>query len=276
MCLVSRCLTSTPVEDLPVVSGIIPPDIRRDHLVLSLANKATEKNHMLHSTVIQHPNRRLRLKSGSSSFHLNNPHARDTINVMCNGDSIPYDTHPKYLGVILDRTLSYSAHIQSTAAKVRARNNLLRRLAGSNWGPTSKTLRISALALAYAPAEYCAPVWCSSSHTPNIDLTLNNCMRLVSGRLTSTPVEGLPVVSGITAPDIRRDHLVLNLANKATEKNHMLHSTINQHPNRRLRLKYRKPLWIHIRNLRSTDNSDSYNWSQRQWAGRWQSAKTNI
>ena len=43
-----------------------------------------------------------------------------------------YDTHPKYLGVILDRTLSYSAHIQSTATKVRARNILLRRLAGSN------------------------------------------------------------------------------------------------------------------------------------------------
>ena len=42
--------TSTPAEDLPVVSGIIPPDIRRNHLVLSLANKATEKNHMLHST----------------------------------------------------------------------------------------------------------------------------------------------------------------------------------------------------------------------------------
>ena len=101
-------------------------------------------------------------------------------------------------------------------------------------------------------------------------------MRLVSGCLTSTPVEDLPVVSGIIPPDIRRDHLVLSLANKATDKNHMLHSTIIQHPNRRLRLKSRKPLWIHMQNLRSTDNSDSNNWSQRQWAGRWQSANSSL
>ena len=33
------------VEHLPVVSAIIPPDIRRDHLVLSLANKATRFKH---------------------------------------------------------------------------------------------------------------------------------------------------------------------------------------------------------------------------------------
>ena len=101
-------------------------------------------------------------------------------------------------------------------------------------------------------------------------------MRLVSGCLASTPVEDLPVVSGIIPPDIRRDHLVLSVANKATEKNHMLHSTIIQHPNRRLRLKFRKPLWIHIQNLRSTDNSDSNNWSQRQRAGRWQSANSSL
>ena len=80
-----------------------------------------------------------------------------TINVTCNGDSIPYDTHPKYLGVILDRTLSYSAHIQSTAARVGARNNLMRRFAGSNWGADFQTLRTSALALALG-AEAVTPL----------------------------------------------------------------------------------------------------------------------
>ena len=82
--------------------------------------------------------------------------------------------------------------------------------------------------------------------------------------------------SGITPPNTRRDHLVLNLADRAIEKNHMLHSTIIEHPNRRLRLKSRKPLWIHTQNLRSTDNSDSKNWSQCQWAGRWQSAHSSL
>ena len=114
---------------------------------------------------------------------------------------------------------------------MRARNNLLRRLAGGRL-PNPPSLGIS-----------------------NIDVALNNCMRLVSGCLTSTPVEDLPVVNGIIPPDIRRDHLMLSVANKATEKNHMQHSTIIQHPNR--------PLRIHMQNLRSTDNSDSNNWNQR-------------
>ena len=99
-------------------------------------------------------------------------------------------------------------------------------------GGDFQTLRTSALPLANAPAEYCAPVWCRSSHTSKIDEALNNFMRLVSGYLTSTPVEDLPVVSGIIPPDIRRDHLVLSLAGKANEKNHTLHSAIIQHPNR--------------------------------------------
>ena len=31
-----------------------------------------------------------------------------------------------------------------------------------------------------------------------------------------------------------------------------------------------------MQNLQSTDNSDSNNWSQRQWAGRWLSAKSSL
>ena len=125
---------------------------------------------------------------------------------------------------------SYSKHrCQSACPKQSTASSRGEQLGG---GGDFQTLRTSALALAYAPAEYCAPVWCRNSYTSKIDVALNNCMRLVSDCLTSTPVEDLPVVSGLIPPDIRRYHLVLSLAGKANEKNHTLHSAIIQHPNR--------------------------------------------
>ena len=60
-----------------------------------------------------------------------------------------HDSFPVYLGVTLDRTLSYRQHLQKTAAKVKSRNNLSK-LAGSSWGANADTLRTSALALCYS------------------------------------------------------------------------------------------------------------------------------
>ena len=58
---------------------------------------------------------------------------------------------PKYLGVTLDRTLSYKTHIHNTKMKVTTRNNLLNKLANSRWGTNARTIRT--LALCYSTAE---------------------------------------------------------------------------------------------------------------------------
>ena len=47
--------------------------------------------------------------------------------------------HPKYLGVTLDRTLSYKEHIHNTKMKVAIRNNLRRKLSNSKWGGGGQT-----------------------------------------------------------------------------------------------------------------------------------------
>ena len=49
MRLISGCIRSTPTEQLPIVSGILPPDIRRNTACLKLANRAAAKDdHLLH------------------------------------------------------------------------------------------------------------------------------------------------------------------------------------------------------------------------------------
>ncbi|XP_076823231.1 uncharacterized protein LOC143469422 [Clavelina lepadiformis] len=104
-------------------------------------------------------------KTVSAVFHLNNKEAQREINITIDGETLPYRAEPTYLGVTLDRALTYRRHLELLRNKLSARVALLRRLAGSGWGGGTKTLRTATLALIYSTAEYCAPVWCRSSHT---------------------------------------------------------------------------------------------------------------
>jgi len=97
-------------------------------------------------------------KTTSSVFHLHNAKAHQYLNVSLGGQKIRHDPNPAYLGITLDRSLTFHDHLRKTAAKVGTRNNLLSMLAGSSWGASAPALRTSALALCYSVAEYCAPV----------------------------------------------------------------------------------------------------------------------
>jgi len=93
-------------------------------------------------------------KTISSVFHLHNTSATRELSVYLDGLRLRHECHPTYLGVTLDRTLFYREHLTKTAGKLKNRNNLLMKLAGSTWGASANTLRSSALALCYLAAEH--------------------------------------------------------------------------------------------------------------------------
>ena len=68
-------------------------------------------------------------KTVSAAFHLYNQEAQREIDINIDGEHLPYCAEPTYLGVTLDRSLTYRRHLESLRKKLSARVALLRRLA---------------------------------------------------------------------------------------------------------------------------------------------------
>ena len=165
-------------------------------------------------------------KTVSVAYHLNNREAKRELDVFVDNKRLVFQQAPKYLGVRLDRMLNFKQHLEEVAGKVTSRVALIRRLAGTTWGASAKTLRISTQALVFPAAEYCAPVWSRSPYVKKVDVAINSSLRTIYGCLKPTPVFQLPVLAGIAPADLRQKAATLALARKAVKHDwHILHGT---------------------------------------------------
>ena len=85
-------------------------------------------------------------KTQLTAFHLKNRHADRKLNVTWNGTKLDHTNSPVYLGITLDRSLTYRNHCMKTRAKLSSRNNLLMKLHGTNWGACPHIMRTTATA----------------------------------------------------------------------------------------------------------------------------------
>ena len=169
-------------------------------------------------------------KTISSVFHFANCRAEYKLSIQISSEKLPFERTPKYFGITLDYTLSYKQHLTDISSKVTKQCNLLKRLTSNHWGADFSTLRSSALALCYSAAEYCSPVWSQSHHSHKVNVALNECLRLVSGCIKSTPTDILPVLCGNEPADIRRDKNISEFCNHVfSEEDHILNNLIT-HP----------------------------------------------
>ena len=167
-------------------------------------------------------------KTVTAAFHLNNREAKRELKIYNNSRLLLFCPTPTYLGVKLDRLLTFHHHLVALSKKLSSRVTLLRRLVGSGWGAGAKTLCIATLSLVYSTAEYCAPVWCRSAHTRLIDSVLNDALCIVTGCLHPTPTDHLPVLSGIQPAELRRLGATLSLAYRGSlDPDHILHGLLN-------------------------------------------------
>jgi len=200
-------------------------------------------------------------KTVSAVFHLKNKEAKRERKVNFNNEVLLFCSQHKYLGVTLDRSLTYRRHLESLRKKLTSCVALLRWLAGSGWGAGVTTLRTVTLALVHSTAEYCAPVWCHSAYTRLINPTINDALRIVTGCLRPTPADNLPILAGIQPAELCRNGATLSLACCGMDPGHLLHSALTRPSNADARRpKSRHPFIPATQQLvSSSDNNNSAN-----------------
>ena len=220
-------------------------------------------------------------KTVTEAFHLYNREARRELTIKAEGRALPFSTTPTYLGVKLDRALTFRQHLQSLRKKLTTRVGLLRRLAGSSWGAGAITLRTATLALVHSTAEYCAFVWCRSAHTRLVDRPINDTLRLVTGCLRPTPTDDLYAPAGIQPSQLRRKRTTLSYARRAQDPKHMLHERLLSPPyGGHRQLKSRLPFvpaaldLLNDPDALSTSAADS--WADHKWNTEWQKCASRL
>ena len=97
---------------------------------------------------------------------------------------IPLVRSPKLLGVYLDTFFSFNKHCVQVANRVSKINNVLKALAGTNWGQQKETLLMTYKALGRSIANYAAPVWiinASETNIGKIQRAQNEALRIITG-----------------------------------------------------------------------------------------------
>ena len=173
-----------------------------------------------------------------------------------------YGFASKYLGVTLDRSLTYRKHTENVRDKVKSRCNIISKLAGTDWGAPTPVLRTSAIALAFSVAYNYLPVWGRCAHVQHIDTQLNIAMRPVTGTQRPTNVNWLLVLSNIEPPQIRRDRATLLEYKKAQQLTDRvpIKEILREPPKSRLRS--RRPIGIDAARLANLNQTEQETWDQ--------------
>ena len=97
-------------------------------------------------TFIVSPDLRLKLshtKTVTAAFHLNNRETKCELKVYNNDRLLPFCPTPNYLGVKLDRSLTFRHHLVALLKELSSRVTLLRRLVGLGWERHSPWLTVN-------------------------------------------------------------------------------------------------------------------------------------
>lgn len=192
-------------------------------------------------------------KTTSCVFHLNNRRVNRHLKIQFDGIDVKHSNFPKCLGVYLDRALTYKRNMESVKSKLKSRVNIIQKLAGTTWGCTAKTLKVTTQAMVLSVAEYCSPVWKNSCHVKMVDTEINKALRVICGAVHSTPIEWLHILSHIPPSYISRQEATLRECKKISEDTELpIHRDMMTAPIVP-RLKSRKPLWEFYRTFDEMD-----------------------
>ena len=125
---------------------------------------------------------------------------------------------PRLLGVILDRSLTFNAHLKKLSASLTSSIRIIRATAHTSWGWRRPTLKMAFHALVRSKLDYVAPAWqswLSNTNLSCLDRLQNRSFRLITGQLVSTPLQALRLEADVQSYLTRSNRLILKAKEKA-------------------------------------------------------------
>ena len=142
-------------------------------------------------------------KSTVTLFTPDPAQARLEPKVKMRNKQVKLDKSPKLLGVHFDTMHSFSKHIDYTVDKAKKKLNILKCLAGTDWGQDQETMVMTYKAVIRSILEYAAPIWnpiISATSWTKLQRAQNQALRIATG------------CHSITCPDhLHRESKVLPL-----------------------------------------------------------------
>ena len=133
-------------------------------------------------------------KSETSLFSLGKTDKTWQPKITINGQIARFEPNPRFLGVTLDRTLTFGEHVGLISARALQKKKILNAVAHSSWGWRKGDLRKVFLAhirplLNYAGCAW--QPWLSQTSVDRLERVQDSCLRAVTSQALSTPTEAL-------------------------------------------------------------------------------------
>ena len=138
--------------------------------------------------------------------------------IFIGNQKVRVNTTPRLLGVILDRSLTFNAHIKKLTTSLASSIRIIRATAHTSWGWRRTTLKMAFHALVRSKLDYAAPAWqpwLSETNLTNLDRLQNRSLRLITGQLVSTPLEALQLEADVQSYSTCSKRLILKAIKKA-------------------------------------------------------------
>lgn len=137
--------------------------------------------------------------------------ARDYPTLRLYNKEIPTKETTKFLGIVLDRALTFEPHILSLKGETSRALNILRVVSGVSYGADRKTLLRLYWAICKSKLDYGSQVYSSAgtSTLKKLDPVHNEALRICTGAFRSSPTPSLQVEAGSPPLDLQREELCL-------------------------------------------------------------------
>jgi len=125
-------------------------------------------------------------KSESSLFTTNRKEARDSVSISIDGTEIPFNPTPKFLGVHLDRELTFVKHVTEIAARAKSKLRMLSALTHTTWGCLKRDLMKVYITHIRSVMDYAAPgwqPWLAETNMNALEVVQNEALRIISGNV---------------------------------------------------------------------------------------------